>query len=91
MSIEAFASFFHKYYPTIDFQPFNFVYFLSIENKNADFNSQFTHLFIELQSLSYEIQDEPRLNRFIPLHFYAKMLSIISSTVTNCKLLIQLR
>ena len=86
MSIEAFTSFFRKFYPKIEFQPFNFVYFLPIESKNSNFNSQFTHLFIELQSLSYEIQDEPRLNRFNPLHFYAKMLTIISSTVTIRKL-----
>ena len=68
-------------YANLNFDIHNFSLFTPIEHASKSFNQQIIHMLINMQHLSYKIQFEPKFNHFSPLHFYAKIFTVINSTL----------
>ena len=77
----ALTNFLRANYPKLKFETCNFSLFTPIENASRSFNQQLFHLVINILHLSYHIQLEKRFVRFSPTNFYAKILTVIHSTL----------
>ena len=81
MMNSALTNFLRANYPNLIFETCNFSLFTPIENASRSFNQQLFHLVINILHLSYHIQHEKRFVRFSPTNFYAKILTVIHSTL----------
>ena len=82
----------------IEFVIQNFSLFLPIQNVPSIINEQYTHLIVNMLQLSYTLQFETRFIYWTPLVFFAKIQTVINSTITvrkfarwNCEVLEEFR
>ena len=82
----------------IEFSNQNFSFFLPIQNVPFSINEQLTHLVVNMLQLSYTLQFETRFIYWSPLVFFAKIQTVINSTITvrkfaqwNCEFLEEFR
>ena len=82
----------------VEFVSQNFSLLLPIQNVSCIVNEQYAHLIVKLLQLSYTLQFETRFIYWSPLVFFAKIQTVINSTITvrkfakwNCEFLEQFR